>query len=68
MVLEQDKPVIESQQPKLAPMVGEEIRLELPVGGADAVTLAYRRWFIELIREYQARDQGQGAQAVAKVA
>lgn len=68
VVLEQDKPVIESQQPKLAPMVGEEIRLELPVGGADAVTLAYRRWFIELIREYQARDQGQGAQAVAKVA
>ncbi|WP_245220292.1 aromatic ring-hydroxylating oxygenase subunit alpha [Pusillimonas caeni] len=53
VVLEQDKPVIESQQPKLAPMVGEEVRLELPVGGADAVTLAYRRWYMELIKETQ---------------
>lgn len=51
IVLEQDKPVIESQQPKLAPLVGEEVRLELPVGGADAVSLAYRRWYTELIRE-----------------
>ncbi len=53
VVLDQDKPVIESQQPKLAPMVGEEVRLELPVGGADAVTLAYRRWYMELIKETQ---------------
>lgn len=68
VVLEQDKPVIESQQPKLAPMVGEEVRLELPVGGADAVTLAYRRWYVELIREYQARGQAQGVKAPAAVA
>lgn len=54
VVLEQDKPVIESQEPKLAPIVGEEAKLELPVRGADAVTLAYRRWFLELIRDHQA--------------
>lgn len=52
-VLEQDKPVIESQQPKLAPIVGDEVRLELPVRGADAVTQAYRRWLMELVRDEQ---------------
>ena len=51
IVLEQDKPVIESQEPKLAPIIGDEARLELPVRGADAVTMAYRRWMMELARE-----------------
>ena len=51
IVLEQDKPIIESQEPKLAPIIGEEARLELPVRGADAVTMAYRRWMMELARE-----------------
>lgn len=55
-VLAQDLPIIESQEPKLAPIVGEEARLELPVRGADAVTMAYRRWFLELIKEYQTRN------------
>ena len=48
LVLDQDKPVIESQEPKLLPLVGDEARLELPVRGADAVTIAYRRWLLEL--------------------
>jgi len=68
IVLQQDKPVIESQQPKLAPMVGEEIRLELPVGGADAVTLNYRRWYMELIREYMAQARSAAPQAQAQPA
>lgn len=55
-VLAQDLPIIESQEPKLAPIVGAEARLELPVRGADAVTTEYRRWFLELIREYQAKN------------
>jgi len=55
VVLEQDKPVIESQEPKLIPIVGEEARLELPVRGADAVTMAYRRWLLELIRQHQGK-------------
>jgi methylxanthine N1-demethylase len=53
VVLDQDKPVIESQQPKLIPVIGDELRLELPVRGADAVTQAYRRWFIELVRDHE---------------
>lgn len=62
-VLAQDLPIIESQEPKLTPIIGEEARLELPVRGSDAVTTEYRRWYLELIREYKAR----GA-AVAEVA
>lgn len=59
VVLEQDRPVIESQRPKLAPIVAAEVRLELPVGGADAVSLAYRRWYLELVREHQKQAEPQ---------
>ena len=55
-VLAQDLPVIESQEPKLIPIVGEEARLELPVRGADAVTMEYRRWFLELVSDYQLKN------------
>jgi methylxanthine N1-demethylase len=51
-VLTEDKPIIESQRPKLLPLIGDEARLELPVRGADAVTLAYRRWLMEIVREH----------------
>ena len=63
IVLEQDKPVIESQRPKMAPIVASELRLELPVGGADAVSLGYRRWYLELVREHQARQQAEPQKA-----
>ncbi len=52
-VLAQDLPVIESQEPKFLPLIGDEARLELPVRGADAVTTEYRRWLLDLVREYQ---------------
>jgi len=57
IVLEQDKPVIESQTPKFAPVMGKEARLELPVRGADAVTLEYRKWLLELTHEYGLRQK-----------
>lgn len=53
-VLAEDKPIIESQRPKLLPIVGGEGRLELPVRGADAVTQAYRKWLMELVRDHGA--------------
>lgn len=53
-VLAEDKPIIESQRPKLLPIAGDEVRLELPVRGADAVTQAYRKWLMELVRTYGA--------------
>ncbi|WP_394059901.1 Rieske 2Fe-2S domain-containing protein [Alcaligenes sp. WGS1538] len=52
-VLSQDLPVIESQEPKFLPLIGDEARLELPVRGADAVTTEYRRWLLDLVRERQ---------------
>lgn len=57
VVLDQDQPVIESQEPKLAPIVGDEGRLELPVRGADSVTMAYRKWHHELVKEYVAKER-----------
>jgi len=57
IVLEQDKPVIESQTPKFAPIMGKEARLELPVRGADAVTLEYRKWLLELTHQYGQRQK-----------
>lgn len=68
VVLDQDQPVIESQEPKLIPIVGAESRLELPVRGADAVTMAYRRWLLEMVRERQAAAAPERAAQAAREA
>ena len=65
-VLDQDQPIIESQEPKLIPIVGDEVRLELPVRGPDAVTMAYRRWLLDLIKQQQVKAAPVAPEAVAK--
>ena len=46
-ILEQDRPVVESQRPEELPV---DLSAELHVRGADKVSLEYRRWLIELAR------------------
>jgi methylxanthine N1-demethylase len=49
-VLEQDKPVVESQRPEQLPVdFGEE----LSIRGIDRVSVEYRKWLIELARSWQ---------------
>ncbi len=45
LILEQDKPVVESQRPEELP---DDLAAEMHVKGADAGTLEYRRWLIEI--------------------
>ena len=44
VILEQDKPIVESQRPEELP---DDLAEEMHVKGADAGTLEYRRWLIE---------------------
>jgi phenylpropionate dioxygenase-like ring-hydroxylating dioxygenase large terminal subunit len=46
-ILEQDRPIVESQRPEELPV---DLSAELHVRGADKVSLEYRRWLIELAR------------------
>jgi phenylpropionate dioxygenase-like ring-hydroxylating dioxygenase large terminal subunit len=50
-VIEEDRPVIESQRPVMIPLMPEEAHMELPVRGADAITTEYRRWLLQLMKE-----------------
>lgn len=50
-VLEEDRPVIESQRPAMTPLMPNEAALELPVRGVDGISIDYRRWLLELIRD-----------------
>jgi vanillate O-demethylase monooxygenase subunit len=44
-VQEQDRPVVESQRPEMLP---HDLTAELHVKAADKVSVAYRRWLVEL--------------------
>ena len=51
-VLSQDKPVIESQTPALFRLDGSDPHArEIPVRGADVVTIEYRRWLLDLVNQ-----------------
>ncbi len=45
LILEQDQPIVESQRPEELP---DDLAAEMHVKGADAGTLEYRRWLIEI--------------------
>ena len=54
-VLGQDKPIIESQRPRWINLRGAQPgEREIPVRGADIVTLEYRRWLHELANASEA--------------
>jgi vanillate O-demethylase monooxygenase subunit len=45
MIVEQDRPIVESQRPEELPV---DLSAELHVKGVDRISLDYRRWLIEL--------------------
>ena len=45
LILEQDRPVVESQRPAELPL---DLSAELHIRGADAVSVAYRRFIARL--------------------
>jgi phenylpropionate dioxygenase-like ring-hydroxylating dioxygenase large terminal subunit len=45
-ILEQDKPIVESQRPEELPI---DLSAELHIKGIDRVALEYRRWLLELV-------------------
>ena len=47
LILEQDKPVVESQRPEELPI---DLSAELHVRGVDRVSLEYRKWLVEIVR------------------
>ena len=47
LVIEQDKPIVESQRPEELPV---DLSAELHVRGADRVSVEYRKWLIEIAR------------------
>jgi vanillate O-demethylase monooxygenase subunit len=53
LILEQDKPVVESQRPEELPI---DLSAELHIRGVDRVSLEYRKWLVEI-----ARTVGDGA-------
>jgi vanillate O-demethylase monooxygenase subunit len=54
-VLDQDKPVIESQRPIWFNLSGgDPSQRETPMRGADVVTIEYRRWLLEIMNEARA--------------
>lgn len=48
-VLDQDQPIVESQVPEHLP---DQLGAEMYVKVADEVTLSYRRWLLELARQF----------------
>lgn len=47
LILEQDRPVVESQRPEELPV---DLSAELHIRGVDRVSIEYRRWLVELTR------------------
>jgi vanillate O-demethylase monooxygenase subunit len=50
VVLEQDRPVVESQRPEMLPF---DLSAELHIRGADRVSVEYRKWLIELVGQVE---------------
>lgn len=50
-VLDEDRDIIESQRPIQMDLAGELAKQEMPVRNADIVTVEYRRWLLELVKE-----------------
>ena len=46
-ILDQDKPIVESQRPE---HLSRDLSVEMHVRGADSVSVAFRRWLVELSR------------------
>jgi vanillate O-demethylase monooxygenase subunit len=47
LIIEQDKPVVESQRPEELPV---DLSAELHIRGVDRVSVEYRKWLIEIAR------------------
>jgi vanillate O-demethylase monooxygenase subunit len=47
LIIEQDKPVVESQRPEELPV---DLSAELHIKGVDRVSVEYRKWLIEIAR------------------
>jgi phenylpropionate dioxygenase-like ring-hydroxylating dioxygenase large terminal subunit len=52
LILQQDRPVVESQRPEELP---EDLSAELHIRGVDKVSLEYRKWLIGFAREERDR-------------
>jgi vanillate O-demethylase monooxygenase subunit len=52
-IAEADRVVAESQRPEELPV---DLREEMYVRGADAVSVEYRRWLLELVKEHEAAE------------
>jgi phenylpropionate dioxygenase-like ring-hydroxylating dioxygenase large terminal subunit len=52
LVIQQDRPIVESQRPEELPF---DLSAELHIRGVDRVSLEYRKWLVELTREVEAR-------------
>jgi phenylpropionate dioxygenase-like ring-hydroxylating dioxygenase large terminal subunit len=48
LVVGQDRPIVESQRPEELPV---DLAAELHIKGVDRISLEYRKWLIELVRE-----------------
>jgi vanillate O-demethylase monooxygenase subunit len=53
VVLEQDRPVVESQRPEELPL---DFAAELHGGAADRASIFYRRWLVEIAAEFESDD------------
>jgi phenylpropionate dioxygenase-like ring-hydroxylating dioxygenase large terminal subunit len=48
LVVGQDRPIVESQRPEELPV---DLTAELHVKGVDAISLEYRRWLVQIVRQ-----------------
>ena len=53
LILQQDRPVVESQRPEELPV---DLSAELHIRGVDKVSLEYRKWLVEIAREAMVGD------------
>jgi phenylpropionate dioxygenase-like ring-hydroxylating dioxygenase large terminal subunit len=54
LILQQDRPVVESQRPEELPV---DLSAELHIKGVDRVSLEYRKWLVEIVRNLQSNPQ-----------
>jgi phenylpropionate dioxygenase-like ring-hydroxylating dioxygenase large terminal subunit len=59
LILEQDRPVVESQRPEELPV---DLSAELHIKGIDQVSIKYRQWLIE-IAQAMGKENGKEAEA-----
>jgi phenylpropionate dioxygenase-like ring-hydroxylating dioxygenase large terminal subunit len=57
LILEQDRPVVESQRPEELPV---DLSAELHIKGIDQVSIKYRRWLVEIARAMEKTNEDMG--------